>query len=101
MRCDISAQHCCMAGLHRILKTLNPRGRLVAGPRETLKEIPLYEVLGAVHPKAAGPRETLNEIPLYAVPRVVHPKPAGPPSCWAARNPKWNTFVRSPGGRAP
>ena len=58
--------------------TLNPRGRLAAGPRTTLKEIPVYED-----------------------PRAVHPKPAGPLSCGAARNSKRNTFVRSPGGRAP
>ena len=31
--------------------TLNPRGRLAVGPRTTLKEIPLYEIPGAVHPK--------------------------------------------------
>ena len=31
--------------------TLNPRGRLAVGPRATLKEIPLYEIPGAVHPK--------------------------------------------------
>ena len=53
--------------------TLDLRGLAVVGPRETLKEIPLYGVTGAVHLKPAGSRTTL----------------------------KVNMFVCDPGGRAP
>ena len=46
----------------------------------------------------AGPRKTLKEILLYVVLGAVHPKPAGARSSGAARNPKiTNTFVRGPG----
>ena len=103
-------------------------GHAAARLRTTLKEIPLYVVPGAVHPKtraavhlrghgkpyrkylctrsrgprtlnprgraAAEPRNPLNEIPLYVVPGAVLPKLPGPQSCGTTQTPNFNHEVK-------